>query len=276
MWRSLLFVPVLEDRLVHGASRRGADALVLDLEAAVPPDRKDEARARLAPVIAKLGGDDMPVAVRVNRGNDGGTKDIAAAVGAGASMIVLPRATPATTARAATLAGHAVPLVPLIEDPRGVIEALAIAEAAPSVAAVGFGVEDYATEMGAPPTPDLLLPAAFLVIQAARAAGRAPLVLPDTIADHRDLQRFEAAAGRARALGATGGFAIHPGQVAVLNRTFVPTPAELETARRIVDAAERARRDGRAVADLDGRMIDAPIEARARAVLAQAKRHDRR
>ena len=276
MWRSLLFVPVLEDRLVHGASRRGADALVLDLEAAVPPDRKDEARARLAPVIAKLGGDDMPVAVRVNRGNDGGNEDIAAAVGAGAGIIVLPRATPATTARAATLAGHAVPLVPLIEDPRGVIEALAIAEAAPSVAGLGFGVEDYATAMGAPPTPDLLLPAAFLVIQAARAAGRAPLALPDTIADHRDLQRFEAAAGRARALGATGGFAIHPGQVAVLNRTFVPTPAELETARRIVDAAERARQDGQAVADLDGRMIDAPIEARARAVLAQAKRHDRR
>lgn len=249
---------------------------MLDLEAAVPSDRKDEARANLAPVIARLGGDGTRVAVRVNRGNDGGKRDIAAAVGAGAGFIVLPKATPAATARAAALAGHAVPLVPLIEDPRGVIEALAIAEAAPSVAAMGFGVEDYATEMGAPPTPDLLIPPAFLVIQAARAAGREPLAFPDTIADHRDLQRFEAAAGRARALGATGSFAIHPGQVAVLNRTFAPTSAELETARRIVKAAERARRDGQAVASLDGRMIDAPVEARARAVLAQAKRHDRR
>ena len=261
--------------MVRGAGRRGADALVFDLEAAVPTDRKDEARARLASVISKLNGDDIPIAVRVNHGNDGGKKDIAAAVGAGASIIVLPKATPATTARAANLAGHAVPLIPLIEDPRGVIEALAIAEAAPSVAGLGFGVEDYAFEMGAPPTPDLLLPAAFHVIQAARAAGRAPLVLPDTIADYRDLQRLEVAAGKARMLGATGGFAIHPGQVAVLNRTFAPTSAEQKAARRIVNAAKSARRAGRAVASLDGKMIDAPIEARAKAVLAQAQRHDR-
>lgn len=275
MWRSLLFVPILEDRLVQGAARRGADAIVLDLEAAVPPDRKDEACARLAPVISTLGGNEVPVAVRVNRANDGGENEIAAAVGAGANIIVLPMATPAETARAAVLAGHAVLLIPLIEDPRGVIEALAIAEAAPTVAGLGLGVEDYAANMGAPPTPDLLLPAAFQVIQAARAAGRAPLVLPDTIADYRDLQRFEAAAGKARALGATGGFAIHPDQVAVMNRIFTPTAAEQESAQRIVEAAENARQDGRAVASLDGRMVDAPIEARAKAVLAQAKRHDR-
>ncbi len=275
MWRSLLFVPILEDRLLRGATRRGADAIVLDLEAAVPPDRKDEARARLAPVISRLSGNDAPVAVRVNRRKDGGERDVAAAVGAGANIIVLPRATPAATARAAALAGQAVLLVPLIEDPRGVIEALAIAEAAPSVAGLGLGVEDYAASMGAPPTPDLLIPAAFQVIQAARAVGCVPLVLPDTIADYRDLQRFEAAAGKARALGATGGFAIHPGQVAVLNRTFAPTPGEQEAARRVVDAAESARRDGRAVANLDGRMIDAPVEARAKSMLAQAKLRDR-
>ena len=275
MWRSLLFVPVLEDRLVRGASRRGADVIALDLEAAVPQDRKDEARARLAQVVSRLSGSDTPVAVRVNRGNNGGKKDIAAAVGAGASIIVLPKASPATTAQAAALAGPAVPLIPLIEDPRGVIEALAVAEAAPSVVGLGFGAEDYVPDMGALPTRELLLPAAFQVIQAARAAGRAPLVLPDTVADYRDLQRFEAAAGMARALGATGSFAIHPDQVAALNRAFAPTLAEQETARRIVEAAESARRDGQAVAVLDGRMIDAPVEARARAVLAQAKRLDR-
>ncbi len=275
MWRSLLFVPVLEDRLVRGASRRGADVIALDLEAAVPQDRKDEARARLAQVVSRLSGSDTPVAVRVNRGNNGGKKDIAAAVGAGASIIVLPKASPATTAQAAALAGPAVPLIPLIEDPRGVIEALAVAEAAPSVVGLGFGAEDYVTDMGALPTRELLLPAAFQVIQAARAAGRAPLLLPDTVADYRDLQRFEAAAGMARALGATGSFAIHPDQVAALNRAFAPTLAEQETARRIVEAAESARRDGQAVAVLDGRMIDAPVEARTRAVLAQAKRPDR-
>ncbi len=166
-------------------------------------------------------------------------------------------------------------LTPLAEGLRDGTEALANAETAPTAAGLGLGVEDYATDMGVPLAPESLLPAAFQVIQAARAAGRAPLVLPDTIADYRDLQRFEAAVGKARAVGATGGFAIHPGQVAVMNRTFAPTAAEQEAARRIVEAAENARRDGRAVANLDGRMIDAPIEARAKAVQAQAKFRER-
>ncbi|MEM1049688.1 MAG: CoA ester lyase [Pseudomonadota bacterium] len=275
MWRSLLFVPVLEDRLVQGAPRRRADVITLDLEAAVPPDRKVDARTHLTSVIADLSAASIPIAVRVNPLNEDGEADIAAAVDAGADILVLPKANPADTTRAAALAGDGIPLIPLIEDPRGVIDAIAIAEAAVSVAALGLGVEDYASEMGAPPTPELLVPAGFQVIQAARAAGRAALVLPDTIADFRDLPRFEEAARKGRAMGASGGFAIHPEQVRILNLAFSPSPAEQETARRIIEAAERARLEGKAVAKLDGQMIDAPVEARARAVLAQAEQRDR-
>jgi len=271
MWRSLLFVPALNNRLIASAARRGADAIVLDLEAAVPPERKADARAQLPQVISLLKGQGATVAVRINLPDHGGDDDLDTACRAGASIIVLPKATPTNTARAAASASADVKLIPLIEGPRGVIDALAIAEAAKSVAALGFGVEDYATEMGVPPTPELLTYAGFQVIQAARAAIRAPLVIMDTIADYKDLQRFEAAARNAHAMGASGSFAIHPMQVDILNREFTPGKAEREKALCIVEAAESARRTGEAIASIDGQMIDAPVEARARAILKLAE-----
>jgi len=272
MWRSLLFVPVLNDRLVKGAAQRNADAIVLDLEAAVPQDRKEEARLTLTGVVSGLQAAGSDIAVRVNPLNEGGTNDIAAAIDAGADLIVLPQSTRTLVKQAADQTG-ATPLVPLIESPRGVIEALAIAEAAPTVVGLGFGVEDYATEMGAPPTPGLLVPAAFQVIQAARAAGCEPLVIPDTIADYTDLGRFETAAINARALGASGSFAIHPGQVEVLNKVFMPSDEEFREAQEIIVLAEKASQSGVSIAARNGKMIDAPIVARARSVLTLKQRY---
>lgn len=272
MWRSLLFVPTLNARLVEGAPRRDADAIVLDLEAAVPNNRKTEARNALAHIVPELTSANVSVAVRVNLLDAGGQADIATALNTGIDAIVLPMASPESTEQAAAEAGNEVPLVPLIESPRGVINSLAIAEAAPSVAGLGFGVEDYAAGMGAPPTPALLLPAAFQVIQAARAAGCAPLVFADTIADFKNLERYETAARAAQAMGASGGFAIHPGQVSVLNEVFTPSQAEIDTAKAIIEAAEQARHQGHAVTQWNNRMVDAPVEAAARALLARDKR----
>ncbi len=271
MWRSLLFVPVLNDRLVEGATRRGADAVVLDLEAAVPQDRKEEARALVAQAVSGLQVAGIDIAVRVNPLHLEGIDDIAVAIGAGADLIVLPQATYASAKQAAELAGS-TPLIPLVESPRGVIDALAIAEAAPTVVGLGLGVEDYATEMGAPPTPELLVPAAFQVIQAARAVGCQPLVIPDTIADYADLARFEMAAFRALTLGASGSFAIHPGQVEVLNKMFMPSDDDFRDAQKVIALAEDANQSGDAIAAQNGRMIDAPILARARSVLALRQR----
>lgn len=268
MWRSLLFVPILNDRLVAGATRRGADAIVLDLEAAVAPERKEEARAAVSDVVLGLKGGEANIAVRVNPLHLGGLEDISAAIHAGADLIVLPHATIASTRQAAERAGT-TPIIPLIESPRSVIDALAIAEAASTVAGLGLGVEDYSTAMGASPTPELLVPAAFQVIQAARAAGCEPLVLPDTIADYTNLSRFEAAAQRAIALGAAGSFAIHPGQVEVLNRVFMPSDQQLQEAREIIALAEKTSRSGGSITTRNGKMIDEPIIARARAVLTR-------
>jgi len=270
MWRSLLFVPALNDRMVARAPTCGADALVLDLEAAVPPDRKEEARTRLATLVPKLQAAGASVAVRINLLNRGGIADIAAVLTSGAETIVLPCATPVTVEQAAREAGPNMRLIPLIENPRGVIQALNTADASSSVVALGFGVEDYSAEMGAPPTPDLLTYPAFQIIQAARAADIEPLVFPDTIADYQDLPRFQTAAQFAKSMGASGGFAIHPGQVDVLNRIHTPNAAEQEAASAVLDAAKTARAEGRSIATLNGQMIDGPVEERARKVLARA------
>ena len=272
MWRSLLFVPILNNRLVEGAATRGADAVVLDLEAAIPQDRKDEARAALSGAVSDLEASGADTAVRVNPLHSGGVNDIAMAIDAGVDLIVLPHATSTAAKQAADLAG-ATPLIPLIESPRGVIDALPIAEAASTIVGLGLGVEDYSTEMGAPPTPELLVPAAFQVIQAARAARIEPLVIPDTIAHYTDFVRFEAAALKARALGASGSFAIHPGQVEVLNNVFMPSDDEFREAQNIIAVAEKARQNGASVATLNNKMIDAPIVAQARAVLARRLRY---
>ena len=272
MWRSLLFVPILNNRLVEGAATRGADAVVLDLEAAIPQDRKDEARAALSGAVSDLEASGADTAVRVNPLHSGGVNDIAMAIDAGVDLIVLPHATSTAAKQAADLAG-ATPLIPLIESPRGVIDALPIAEAASTIVGLGLGVEDYSTEMGAPPTPELLVPAAFQVIQAARAARIEPLVIPDTIAHYTDFVRFEAAALKARALGASGSFAIHPGQVEVLNDVFMPSDDEFREAQNIIAVAEKARQNGASVATLNNKMIDAPIVAQAQAVLARRLRY---
>ena len=254
MWRSLLFVPILNNRLVEGAATRGADAVVLDLEAAIPQDRKDEARAALSGAVSGLEASGADIAVRVNPLHSGGVNDIAMAIDAGVDLIVLPHATSTAAKQAADLAG-ATPLILLIESPRGVIDALAIAEAAATIVGLGLGVEDYSTEMGAPPTPELLVPAAFQVIQAARAARIEPLVIPDTIAHYTDFVRFEAAALKARALGASGSFAIHPGQVEVLNNVFMPSDDEFREAQNIIAVAEKARQNGASVATLNLSLI---------------------
>ena len=97
-----------------------------------------------------------------------------------------------------------------------------------------------------------------------------PLIMPEPVANLSDLDAFEAAARLGRDLGSQGSFAVHPNQVERINRAFAPTQAEIENARRIVDAAKRAERDGKGVISLDGRMIDLPIIVRAQKLLERA------
>ncbi|MEM6303934.1 MAG: CoA ester lyase [Pseudomonadota bacterium] len=277
-WRSLLFVPVLAERFVAGAAQRGADAVVLDLEASVPQARKAEARDVLPDVVARLA-DEVAVTVRVNSWADGGPLDVEACVMPGVAALHLARCETAAEVaaldarmteleRARGLPEGAIRLVPMIESAAALTRAPEIAQAAPRVAALTLGVEDFATSMGAPPSTNLLRPAVYQLAVAARAAGCVPLAVPAGMADYRDLDTLEQAARYARGIGCTGGFAVHPGQIAVLNAVFAPTAEEIAWAQSVVAAAEAAPAE--AVLKVDGQMIDAPLITRARAILQRA------
>lgn len=281
MWRSLLFIPVLEERFVARAAERGAGALVLDLEASIAPDRKDEARRALPLVVERL----SPLAkvtVRINPLWLDAIRDLEACVMPGVTALHLARCETPEQVRAIDgivteleaergLAAGSIRFVPMLETAGAVGNARRIAEASERNAGLTLGVEDYATSMGAEATTDLLRPAAYQVIQAARGVNLFPFVVPASMADFQDLEALESAARFARSLGSAGGYAVHPAQVGVLNQVFAPTDAELDWAKRILVAAEEAAKSGNGVCVVDGQMIDLPLITRAEQTIRNAE-----
>ncbi|MBT0958412.1 CoA ester lyase [Alphaproteobacteria bacterium KMM 3653] len=281
MWRSLLFIPVLEEKFLSKAASRGADAIVLDLEASVAPGRKEEARAALPSAVSRLA-PQIDVTVRINALWAQAFRDLEACVIEGVSAIHLPLCESAAQLHALSemigelekerdLPPGEIRLVAMLESAEAVLNARQIAAASPRLVAMTVGVEDYATSMGVAATPEVLRPAVQQVNQAARAASVASFAVAASMSDFRDVDGLRAAASYARAIGSTGGYAVHPAQVAVLNEVFSPTDAELDWAGRVVEAAEIAARQGQGVTQVDGQMIDLPLVIRARSIIARGQ-----
>ena len=277
MWRSLLFVPVLEERFIAKAANSGADAVVLDLEASIADARKADARAALPEAAARLASE-IDVTVRINPLWLEAIRDLEACMCEGISAIHLARCNGPEEVIAVDrlitelesdrgLNGPTPSLIAMLESPGAVENAQAIAQASPRMAGLTLGVEDYATEMGVAANDTLLRTAAFQVIQTAKAARLEPILVPTSMADFRNLKALEDAAQFARNLGATGGYAVHPAQIEVLNRVFAPTETERDWARQVLATSESAKKDGKAVFLLDGQMIDLPLITRAQQIL---------
>ena len=274
MWRSLLFIPVLEDRFIAKAAERGADAIILDLEASVADAQKAEARLKLPEVVKRLAPKTV-VTVRINPLWLEAVRDLEACVIEHVRCLHLARCEgPDEVAAIANLVSEfeaerglepgAISLIPMLESPGAVLRALAMAQASQRVRALTIGVEDYATAMGVAASDQLLRPAGHQVIQAARAANIDALVVPASIADFRNDALLREAASYARALGATGGYAVHPKQVAVLNQVFAPTQEEITWAQSVIAAHEQAPH--LAVFKVNEQMIDKPLLERAQAI----------
>ena len=277
MWRSLLFVPVLEERFIAKAANSGADAVVLDLEASIADAQKADARAALPEAAARLASE-IDVTVRINPLWLEAIRDLEACMCEGISAIHLARCNGPEEVIAVDqlitelerdrgLNGPTPSLIAMLESPGAVENAQAIAQASPRMAGLTLGVEDYATEMGVAANDTLLRTAAFQVIQTAKAARLEPILVPTSMADFRNLEALENAAQFSRNLGATGGYAVHPAQIEVLNRVFAPTETERDWARRVLATSESAKKDGRGVFLLDGQMIDLPLITRAQQIL---------
>lgn len=276
--RSLLFLPATSDHLLAKATERGADALVVDLEDAIAPDRKAAARPMARAAVAQLAQRGATVLLRVNSEPQQWAQDLQGMPLASLAAVMLPKVetlaqldnfAQALTALAVDSGQAPPPIAALLETPLGVLAAAQIAQH-PALGALGFGAEDYAGALGVPPEPAALTWPAHQVLTCAHAHGLACWGVAGSIAAVDDVAGFEHTVRAARAMGFTGSVCIHPRQVPIVNRGFSPSAEELAWAERVVAADEAASRAGLGAVLLDGRMIDRPIVERARRCLAMA------
>jgi citrate lyase subunit beta/citryl-CoA lyase len=275
MIRSYLYVPGSSEKFLAKAHERGADAVVLDLEDAVAPAEKQGARERLRDAVPSAARNGARIFVRLNALASGlALDDARAAAQAGAFGLFVPKvhAQADLQAIAAHLEGldrdRPMVLVALLEDAAAVLDARVIAGASPRLFALAVGGEDLATDLGAEPTPEVLRMPKLMVHLAAKAAGLRSLGMLRSVADFRDVEGVRRSAREARSFGFDGATCIHPSLVPILNEAFSPTPAELDRARAMVAAFDAAMRAGTGAFVFEGKMVDEPVVARARALLA--------
>jgi citrate lyase subunit beta / citryl-CoA lyase len=275
VWRSLLFVPVTQRRFVDGAAKRGADAIILDLEDSVAPSEKERARTLVpeaAEIVARGGAD---VVVRINRPLRLAVRDIEAAVGPGVLALALPKTENAEHVRLLAeivdeverergIAPGTTRLIAMVETAAALFRIAEIARADPRLVGLNVGAEDFALSAGILPEAEGLLMPKQLCVFAARAAGIMPMGFIGTVADFRDLDAFRETIRRSRRLGFVGASVIHPSQIPILNEEFRPGAQELDHARRVLAAYDQALAEGVGAVTVDGKMIDVPVVERAR------------
>jgi citrate lyase subunit beta/citryl-CoA lyase len=257
--RSLLFVPGNRPERFDKAVSSEADAVILDLEDAVPPSAKEQARRQVAEWLDPT----KPVLVRINASKSPWFfEDLAICRHPAVVGVVMPKAEtgPALDAIAAIR-----PVLALIETAIGVRDLNAIC-AHPQVQRLAVGSIDLSLDLGIEGDQATLDPIFLWVIVASRAAGM-PSPVSGVTPDFTNLSRVEIDTARAGALGFGGKLCIHPAQIAPVHNCFRPSNAEIEAARRIVSASAEA---AGAATTVDGQMVDRPIVERARKILSKA------
>ena len=258
--RSYLFVPGDRPERFAKARASGADAVIVDLEDAVAPANKGAARDAVAGALDAA----QPVVLRINGADTAWFEDDARlAAHPGVSAVMLTKAAAVEAVAALRTASGGKPVLALVESAAGMANLTALA-AAQGVARLVFGSIDFQLDLDIADDDLALLPFRMQLVLASRVANLPPPVDGVTTALDDPL-RIEGDARRARSLGFGAKLCIHPRQVAIVNGAFSPSAAEVAWAQRVVEAA--AASGGAAVA-VDGKMVDAPVLARARRLLA--------
>ncbi|WP_233236549.1 CoA ester lyase [Bordetella sp. LUAb4] len=261
---SYLFVPGNRPERFDKALSAGADAVIVDLEDAVPPDAKEAARRALQGWLPHAS---SQVIVRVNAADTPWfADDLAACVSPNVAAIMLPKADNPSDLAACTRAAPNARLLPLVETAAG-FDALRSLTGAPGVERIVFGSIDFQLDLGISGEDEALLFFRSQLVLASRLGGLAAPVDGVTTEIH-DAAFVQAEAAKARRLGFGAKLCIHPLQVAPVNAAFRPTPQELDWARRVLAASDQAKG---AAAVVDGKMIDRPVVLRAHAILARDK-----
>ncbi|WP_312435443.1 CoA ester lyase [Achromobacter sp.] len=275
--RSVLYMPGANARALDKARTLDADALILDLEDAVAPDAKAQARAQVAAALREGGYGRRECIVRVNAlDTPWGLDDVRAIAQAGAHAVLLPKvespAQLAALAQALDAAGAPadLPLWAMAETPLGFLRLDAIAGGQARLAAIVVGTSDLVKDLHARHTPSRAetLLARSLAVMAARAHGLA--VLDGVHLDLNDDAGLQDACRQGRDQGFDGKTLIHPRQIGAANLAFAPTPDELDTARKRLDAWKAAQAEGKGVAVVDGALVENLHASEAERVLALA------
>ncbi|MBI2166575.1 MAG: CoA ester lyase [Chloroflexi bacterium] len=283
MLRSLLFVPGNRAEMLLKARNLPADVLIPDLEDAVPMAEKEKARKTIAEALPALAGGGQSIIPRTNSLASGLLEeDLAAVMSPHIFGVTVGKVETAWEAqqivrlmeaqeRRAGLPAGSLKLIPWIETAKGIVSAQAIASSSPRIVAIAFGAEDFTNDMGVARSEggEETAFARTSVAIAARAADVLAIDTPYT--NFRDPEGLKRDVLWSKKMGFKGKCAIHPAQIETINELFSPAPAEVEYARKVVKAFEEAEAQGRGTTSLEGKMIDAPIVKRARALLALAE-----
>jgi len=275
---SRLYLPGNSPSLMINAGIHKPDGIILDLEDAVAPDKKDEARYLVRNALCGIDFYGAERMVRINQG-ERGLEDLEHIIPYNVNLILLPKCEHPDQVHAVNnkiqeivnrqsslVTCHSsldIWIMPIIESALGVINAYPIASSAPNIVALAIGLEDYTADLGTRRTSEGTESffARSMVVNAARAAGIQPI--DSVFSDVGDMEGLRQNVLRSKALGFDGMGCIHPRQIVVIHETFAPTAEEIEKAKKIVFAFHKAQELGLGVVALGTKMIDPPVVKRA-------------
>ncbi len=269
---SRLYLPGNSPSLMINAGIHKPDGIILDLEDAVAPDKKDEARFLVRNALCGIDFYGAERMVRINQ-SERGIEDLNYIIPYNVNLILLPKCEKPEQVKAVNdqitkirkehNQSGPVWIMPIIESALGVINAYAIASCADNVVSLAIGLEDYTADLGTKRTAEGTESffARSMVVNAARAAGIQPI--DSVYSDVGDMEGLRQNVLRSKALGFDGMGCIHPRQIVVIHETFAPTPDEIGKAQKIVYAFHKATEQGLGVVALGTKMIDPPVVKRA-------------
>ena len=274
--RSMLYVPGCEPRYLNKARTLRVDTVILDLGDPILVDKKVESRRQVVEAVLAGGYGRREVVVRVNDlESPWGRDDVEAVAGIGADAVLFPNIESREHVLEAqalldAAGGAHLPIMLMIESPLAVLRAVEIASASDRIACLLVATSDLLTQLHGRRTPDRIAVMHSLshVLLAGRAYDRS--VVDGISTNLKDMQSFELACRIGRDLGLDGKALIHPFQLPYCNDAFTPKPHDLAAALEVIDALERANREGRGTVVVNGRLIEAHHVRAARRLLALA------
>jgi len=275
---SRLYLPGNNPKLMINAGIYGCNGIILDLEDSVAPGRKYEARFLVRNALRQVDFYGAERMVRINQ-LPAGLEDLKFVIPHPVNLILLPKCESAKQVKEvdqaiSKLLGHEntkIHLMPIVESAAGVLNSAEIAGASQNVVAIAIGLEDYTADIGAQRTPEgrESFFARCMVVNAARAAGIQPI--DSVFSDIDDMEALARNVKESKSLGFTGMGCIHPRQVPIINKNYLPDDAEIAKAQRIVLAFERAEKEGQGVVAVESKMIDPPVVKRSLRIIRQAE-----